>query len=208
MSSMAASNDLTALLQKRTEIEAELDNCSAVLDKHHLSMSDPLIDSQGFPRSDIDVAACRIARTSIIRLRNDHKAVMSAIEASVHAGFQVETASQAAPPHAPQPASARTVFTDRQPFALVNSVADASPAALAGLQAGDQIVTFGSTHAQNHRALARLAEEVAHATQENTSIEVTVLRKQEGRTAFLRRAVRPNTAWGGRGALGAHFLPL
>jgi hypothetical protein len=39
-------------------------------------MSSPLVDPEGFPRADIDVYTVRHARAAIVRLRNDHRAVV------------------------------------------------------------------------------------------------------------------------------------
>ena len=54
-------------------------------------MSTPLIDHSGFPRADLDIAQSnyssylsndivRTVRTQVIRLKNDHKDLMSRIE--------------------------------------------------------------------------------------------------------------------------------
>jgi hypothetical protein len=56
-------------------------------------MSTPLIDHSGFPRADLDIAqsnystylgssndTVRTVRTQVIRLKNDHKDLMSRIE--------------------------------------------------------------------------------------------------------------------------------
>lgn len=45
-----------------------------------------------------------------------------------------------------------------QPFAKVNSVVDNSPAASAGLQAGDLIRNFGYVSLENHDGLKKVAE--------------------------------------------------
>jgi 26S proteasome non-ATPase regulatory subunit 9 len=205
----AESGDLASLINQRSEIEVRLDGCAAVLDSQRIGMAEPLIDSQGFPRSDIDVAAVRIARASIIRLRNDYKQITDLIEKRVHAGFQSKQQSTAPPALRTSAVQVTTTTTDRRPFARIASIADASPAALAGLRVDDRIVTFGQTHAGNHGSLSRLGQEVAQAAENNSSIEVTLLRQEQGgREAFVRRVLRPNTGWGGRGAVGAHFLPL
>jgi 26S proteasome non-ATPase regulatory subunit 9 len=39
-------------------------------------MSSPLVDPEGFPRADIDVYTVRHARAALVRLRNDHRAVV------------------------------------------------------------------------------------------------------------------------------------
>ena len=45
-----------------------------------------------------------------------------------------------------------------QPFAKVNSVVDGSPAAAAGLKAGDLIRNFGYVNLENHDGLKKVAE--------------------------------------------------
>lgn len=50
-------------------------------------MQTSLIDPEGFPRADIDVASIRTARVQIIRLRNDLKAVMEEMAALLERGL-------------------------------------------------------------------------------------------------------------------------
>jgi hypothetical protein len=104
-------------------------------------MYEPLVDAEGYPRSDIDVYQVRHARAGIYRLQNDHKALMREIEAllfSLHAKtpLKAQEAAIQSPPQ--QPAET----TDEEPngkqeetknaapsaFALVNAVAPDSPA--------------------------------------------------------------------------------
>lgn len=39
----------------------------------------------GFPRADVDVHAVRISRNQVIRLQNDHKALMREVEGALQA---------------------------------------------------------------------------------------------------------------------------
>jgi 26S proteasome regulatory subunit N4 len=101
-------------------------------------MSTPLIDPQGFPRSDIDVAQSKVhiydkanfvvrtVRAQVIRLRNDHKDVMLRIEKGLHALHQENRNTVEAQP---TPTAPTTVAPQLIPFAIVNSVAVSSPAA-------------------------------------------------------------------------------
>lgn len=50
-------------------------------------MSSPLVDPEGFPRADIDVAGVRTARHQINCLRNDLKAVMGEMSALLERGL-------------------------------------------------------------------------------------------------------------------------
>lgn len=47
-------------------------------------MTEPLVDSDGFPRADIDVHAVRISRSELKKLENDHKVMMMRIEKALH----------------------------------------------------------------------------------------------------------------------------
>lgn len=52
-----------------------------------MNMLTPLIDPEGFPRSDIDVAGIRTARSQINRLRNDLKDVMNEMSKLLERGL-------------------------------------------------------------------------------------------------------------------------
>ena len=52
--------------------------------KHGMGMKEPLVDSSGFPRSDVDVHTIRTLRNQIVRLQNDHRQIMNDIEQALH----------------------------------------------------------------------------------------------------------------------------
>lgn len=81
-----------------------------------------------------------------------------------------------------------------RPFAMVDEIADASPAAEDGLQLGDQIVKFGNVEAGDN-LLQRLALEA----QSNQGCEIPVTLTRQG--ALVNTKVTPRT-WQGRGLLG------
>lgn len=81
-----------------------------------------------------------------------------------------------------------------RPFAIVDEIADSSPAVEDGLQLGDQIVKFGNVEAGDN-LLQRLAS-VAQATQ-GCAIVVTVIRQG----TVINLTMTPRT-WSGRGLLG------
>lgn len=86
------------------------------------------------------------------------------------------------------------VIVNNKPFAIVDEIADNSPAAEDGLQLGDQIVKFGNVEAGDN-LLQRLAS-VAQ-TNQNCAIVVTVMRLGTA----INLTVTPRT-WSGRGLLG------
>nr|CAD7576342.1 unnamed protein product [Timema californicum] len=96
-------NNLDPLTQEqRYKIETILDrDCSAAEDgeikvriSNRVDMQESLVDSEGYPRQDIDVYQVRHARHKIICLLNDHKAIMKEIEEGMFSVFsQMDTGS-------------------------------------------------------------------------------------------------------------------
>lgn len=158
-------------------------------------LSGPLVDAEGFPRADIDVALVRTRRNRVATLRND----VEALSATLHQRLQevlapppqavapaqppagapsaprtaapppvaavlptAAAASVAAAASAPAAASAAPAGVAGRPplpvpFAQVDAVHAASPAAAAGLAAGDLLVSLGDV------SVARLAPAAALA---------------------------------------------
>lgn len=203
-----SSQDLQSLLDSRTKIEKSLDEYSAVLDRNHIDLTTPLITPDGFPRADIDVANVRIARAAIIRLRNDYKALEKQIEAAVHEAFKNGTPLKMDRSGGAAGRSQTASAADDVAFCFINSVAAGSPAESAGLQKNDKIVTFGPVNTTNHDKLQGLAREVQRAVAENSTISLTISREEGGAIVVLKKELQPRTNWGGRGAVGAHFLPI
>ncbi|GLB38331.1 putative 26S proteasome non-ATPase, regulatory subunit [Lyophyllum shimeji] len=184
-----------ALMQKKSEIEEQLDAQISILKANNCTMETPLVDAEGFPRADIDIYAIRGARVRIIELRNDLKAITNEIGKALEVAYDPAlAAASAAAEAAPQ---------ERRPFAKVNAVAPGSPAAEADLQREDLVVKFGPLDHRTFTAsnLQPLAELVA--TSENKRIAIKVLRA--GQPVFLN--LTPRSGWGGRGTLGCHIVP-
>ena len=91
---------LNTLINHRKDIEQQLDGLYQVLQSQRVSMEDPLVDAEGFPRADVDVYQVRTARRDIIRLRNDHKHVSEAIHQAL---IQVYSSNLAVEPFTPMP---------------------------------------------------------------------------------------------------------
>lgn len=222
----ASREEVTRLINRRDQMQLELDALVSVLESHNVTMDTPLVTDDGFPRADIDVAQIRATRAHIIRLKNDYKALMAQIEQGLGRYFAAANQNGSSGDSSSLPQANGSLDKDKSlsasttttstttttttttnepyypPFAKVQSVEPNSPASIAGLQPLDKICTFGLVDATNHRNLSRLATVVAtHA-----EIPMTVIRGNA--TQPLELMLIPNSNWGGRGSIGCHIVPL
>ncbi|XP_050215220.1 uncharacterized protein LOC126666258 [Mercurialis annua] len=215
------------LMDKRTAVEAEM---NAIIEQLCLpggpGLSGNLVDSEGFPRPDIDIPAVRAQRNRLIVLKSDHKELTGKIDGNIQVLHSARLASKSPSlkdagndstsdnQNTSITAAAHNVVlrdssssTDADafvtiPFAVVDEIADASPAAEDGLQLGDQIMKFGSVEYQvGNNLLQKLALE----PQKNPGHAIPVVVLREG--APINLTVTPRT-WQGRGLLGCNFRIL
>ena len=218
------------LMEKRSALEAEMDAIiSRLCRPDGPGLSGNLVDAEGFPRTDIDIPVVRAERRRLSELRNNHKTITDNIneniqvlhsarlssasssvkDSDIGAGSNNESSSvvNAVPSASPNnvvsidsPAAMDVDVIVSKPFAVIDEISDASPAAEDGLQLGDQIVKFGTVEAGDN-LLERLATE--GRTNQGHAIPVVIMR--QGATINLN--VTPRT-WQGRGLLGCHFRIL
>lgn len=194
------------LIAKKDAIEEEISQCETTLRSQKIGMHEPLIDSQGFPRSDIDVVSVRTARVRLHELKNDLKNIMGEIEKALHevhahnAKVAQETKMQVDKAKAKELESSIPI-TPGVAFAKVNAIAPDSPAKEAGLEKGDLLLQIGNINSSNHQNLTKLNELVAGS--ENQTLAMRILRHGQQRQLTLT----PHKGWGGRGLLGCHILP-
>ncbi|KAI9144809.1 hypothetical protein BKA69DRAFT_1172754 [Paraphysoderma sedebokerense] len=184
------------LMQEKDKIENEINEYNAVLTSHGVTFDTALVDAEGFPIPNVDLYAVRSAKNQIIRLKNDHKALMNQIEKTLHTLHSLP----------PEPTSSATASPESlPPFAIVNAVAPDSPAKEAGLVKDDLIIRFGSLDKQNNNDLKALPELVSK--NEGKSLQILIKRTSTtGETQFVNLELRPHK-WNGRGLLGCHILP-
>ena len=119
------------LMARKDTIEAELEAQGSILKANNTDMRQPLIDSEGFPRGDLDVWAVRHARVRIIELRNDLTTLMDEIAKALETIY----ARSPTPPVDGRGDGAESVTgteaasSELLPFARVNGIAPGSPAA-------------------------------------------------------------------------------
>ncbi|XP_053442976.1 26S proteasome non-ATPase regulatory subunit 9 isoform X1 [Nycticebus coucang] len=201
-------SDVQELMRRKDEIEAQIQANYDVLESQKgIGMNEPLVDSEGYPRSDVDLYQVRTARHNIICLQNDHKEVMKQVEEALHQlhardkekqARDMAEAQEEAMSHKPgQSVSHRP----SQAFAKVNSISPGSPASTAGLQVDDEIMEFGSVNIQNFHSLSNISTVVQHS--EGKSLNVVVIRRGEKHQLRL-----VPTRWSGKGLLGCNIIPL
>ncbi|KAL4329471.1 hypothetical protein AHAS_Ahas13G0303400 [Arachis hypogaea] len=225
---MVATNvkaETMSLMDKRTAVEAEMNSIIARLTQPGApGLSGNLVDSEGFPRTDIDIPVVRSERRRLAELRNDHNEITEKINQNIqilHAarvgnkstsfkssdngdGSDIQISSTvdavASTPsqnillrHSPDSMDVNVLVS--RPFAMVDEIADASPAAEDGLQLGDQILKFGSVEAGDN-LLQRLSSEA----QSNVDRTVPVIIIRQG--TVINLTVTPRT-WQGRGLMGS-----
>ncbi|XP_060171775.1 uncharacterized protein LOC132602962 isoform X3 [Lycium barbarum] len=181
-------------------------------------ISGNLVDSEVFPRTDIDIPTVRADRHRLAELRNDHKIMTEKIDQNIqvlHSARLASTPSSVkdsddAPGLGVQGsavniATAATSAMDvdvvfSRPFAVIDEISEASPAVEDGLQLGDQVVRFGNVQS-GENILQRLAAE--SQSNQGCAVSMTVMRQG----AMTNVKVTPR-AWQGRGLLGCNFRIL
>jgi len=198
------------MIEKRSAIEAEMNAIIARLSTPNgPGISGSLLDAEGFPRSDIDVAAVLSSRQRLAMLRNDYKGITEQIDQNLQillSGGRLRDspmppqrrADAASSENSPTPMDEDAIV--RIPFAVVDEIFDGSPAASDGLQQGDQILKFGSVDG-GENLVSKLARE--GQTNQGSAIPVIVMR----RGVQVHLNVTPRT-WSGRGLMGCHFQCL
>ncbi|KAI8848964.1 hypothetical protein BC829DRAFT_393021 [Chytridium lagenaria] len=153
--------------------------------QHNVTLDEPLVDAEGFPRSDVDVYTIRHMRHEMAVKRNDYKDLMKRMEIVMQGVFQ-RGGLQAKPQ------------LQQKPFALVNTVAPRSPAFTAGLKPGDKILRFGPLSAEND-GFKGLPQTVQNSEDQSLIVHV----ERDGH--FVKIDLVP-TRWEGNGLLGCHLV--
>jgi len=201
------------MMDKRSSLETEMNAIVA-----HLSapggpgISGNLVDSEGFPRSDIDIPAVRAQRARLASLRNDYKVLTAKIDENLQVlhSARLTKVTPLVPKSADVSASLHDTTSQVStmdedpvsgvPFAMVDEITDDSPAAEDGLQLGDQIIKFGNV-GMSDEVVRRLASEA----QSNEGLPVPLVIMRQG--SPLNLTITPRQ-WHGRGLLGCHFRIL
>jgi len=192
------------LIEQKKDIEEEMNVYMDVLTTQGVDLRTPLIDNEGYPRADIDVAAVRTARARLIHLRNDLNHITNEIALALE--------NVLAKRDSPKPSTSEPMDVDHAddaPFALVDGVAPSSPAAEAGLRCNDRIVQFDTLNRVNHDRLQAMPGVLSK--NEGHAISVKILRplsdEPDSQLNSMVLSLTPRK-WSGRGLLGCHVIPL
>jgi len=118
-----------ALIARKNAIELELQEQMTILRTAGVTMDSPLVDPEGFPRSDIDVWAIRLARVKIIEIRNDLNRLMNDIQKALEVVYDPSLAATETSNPTTTTSTEALVTPMSIPFARVDGVSPGSPAA-------------------------------------------------------------------------------
>jgi len=204
------------LIAKKDAMEKEMVDTRKYLDDElRVGMTGSLVDSEGYPRADIDLYAVRTARQRVNCLQTDLRELLKEIESKLHAlhakGENVDQSSNGqnnghsvsveeesmATGNADQPAPHRSSNT---PFLIVDEIVADSPAANSGLVNKDLVIQFGSLCHSNFNQMQQVAEIVQNSV--DRPIRLTVIRDNHA----VRLSLIPKR-WSGQGLLGCRATP-
>lgn len=195
---MSSREAVLGLVERKGAMEAELEAILSELSSGAapVGLTGNLIDSEGFPRNDVDIMRVATLRNRYAVLVTDTKQILKEIEAGLH-----ELHAETKP--AVQSRTATAAATDgeeERAFLRANSVAFDSPAYSAGLREGDVIYRFGKLRWADfqHVQLAGVAAEVVEAR----PIRIFFRRMGAKKTCTLLPQ-----RWEGKGLLGCHLVP-
>lgn len=189
------------LIAERDEIDQRIAAEEQVLKNNNIDMRTSLVDTEGFPLSNVDIYSVRRARNAIICAQNDHKKLTTEIEKAMLALHEQMRQSGQTFSDNTEVGEEPVHRTSNNPFARIGKVMDSSPASEAGLKDDDQIIQFGSLHAGNFKDIKQFTAVVQNSV--NKKIRVTIIRS--GRAKRLELVPR---VWSGKGVLGCSVLPV
>ncbi|WWC62072.1 uncharacterized protein I303_104662 [Kwoniella dejecticola CBS 10117] len=211
-----------ALMQRKDDIEKEIEDLKDVLNSHGATLQTQLVDNEGYPRGDIDIYAIRHARSSLVRLQNDRQTVSDLLATALQNAFSIPSNSSSDSdssnilPNGNSSSTASSTDPNQingvsttpewpeKPIARVNTVAASSPASQAGLQTNDMIYDFAGVTHTSQGGIQAIGTVVSRS--EGESLRLLVLRG--GGEERITLSLIPRTGWGGRGSLGCHILPV
>eukprot|EP00744_Colponema_vietnamica_P014611 GILI01020449.1.p1 GENE.GILI01020449.1~~GILI01020449.1.p1 ORF type:complete len:313 (+),score=47.65 GILI01020449.1:967-1905(+) len=222
--------ELLELSAQRDQLELKSKSALAFLQSTPVGVTGKLIDEEGFPRADVDIYAVREARHTLACNKNDLIEVMNAMQKKLeqlHEATREETvrslggavrdpnvrgqSSSEAKPLAEnkisQPAAPRPAPDAPKAFLVVAAVAPNSPAAIAGLRAGDHIHKFGDVGFDLFAAEGMQSLAAFTRANEGQTVAILVSTPDISTQLLVEHFIVPRR-WAGNGLIGAEFDPI
>ncbi|CAO1628495.1 unnamed protein product [Parajaminaea phylloscopi] len=79
------------LSKERKQVDAELQRLAELLRREGVNLTSPLVDRDGFPLNTVDIPTIRDARSKIIALQNDRKAIDAQLDQLLHVALAPST---------------------------------------------------------------------------------------------------------------------
>lgn len=135
--------ELKTLEKEKVRLETEIDTHVDFLTAEGMpGLTGPLVNSDGFPRPDLDLYAIRHARHRVACLKTDYNDVCQRIHAAL---TKLHSERRVAVPRSKSQCQSTEEFSATDvPFAWIDEVTPGSSADAAGLQYGDRVVSIGS----------------------------------------------------------------
>ncbi|GJQ11344.1 hypothetical protein GpartN1_g3135.t1 [Galdieria partita] len=210
-----------ALLRQREAIEEEIKSItSSLTGPGGPGLHGNLLDSEGFPRSDVDIVSVRSQRQRIAHLYTDHRSITDELEHLLHSilGRGSESTSvTGSNMSSTEPLLLSNIrrqgsesFTVPlaslgRPFAVVDRVVASSPADLAGMKDGDRIIAFANistetkgSETEAYRALAATVRDFLYVC---VPIAVERINPETQQSLAVHLSITP-MPWDGPGLLG------
>ena len=169
-------NSYEQMCQRKEKIENELKEFGKVLEQEgNVGMYGNLVDSEGYPRADIDLYKVRLSRQKINCLQTDYNELLNKIEAEFGRIFQKYKINE----NQIMLTSNEKKFTNNvlKAFIKIEHVDINSPAFEAGLQRNDFITQFGPcTYTNTNKDLNDIIDVVKNSL--NKIILVKISRKE------------------------------
>lgn len=229
----ATKTRLRQLNAQREALEIEAEAIAEELNSPGINGEPPagvktsLVDSEGYPRADIDIFNVKTKRNRLAIINTDHKALMKQIETelaqlhslsgnvgslSITTTASTSTNSSSALSATLTQTSSSSISTthSNRSFAHIDEILEGSPAKMAGIQDGDELIAFGTIRFETLDNLNCIPAFIGQHV--NRAVPLEIRRQsgvpgEEGREQMLKLTLIPKP-WGGRGMLGCHLTHL
>lgn len=180
------------------EVEAEAITEELTTGENPPGLKGNLVDSEGFPRADVDIYNIRNKRNRLAIINSDFKVIMKEIELLlpqiyVSSNKQVEDFNEVADDG------------NLKHIAIIDEILADSPANTAGLSDGDKLISFGGVNSTYSNPLSAIPDVVK--VNVNKIIPLVIRRSRDGKEEAININITPKV-WNGRGLLGCHLTPI